>query len=63
MKLKPCPFCGSAKVGEHWPNDLIVMVRCTKCKAEGPITVTEIGAKRMWNRRAAPPASRKEGEK
>ena len=49
--LKPCPFCGSEAKLFH-PCDGVHLVQCTCCGCGTTYTRTEIGAVRMWNRRA-----------
>lgn len=51
-KLKPCPLCGSDRLKVYWPNDLICVIQCGKCKVEGTPCTSSRGATRMWNRRA-----------
>lgn len=55
--LKPCPFCGSARVSVHdmrddW--DAAVAVVCRNCDVRGPVDDVETVAVRAWNRRADP---------
>ena len=56
IKLKPCPFCGSAQVvyfrGEQRDRRIIYGMVCWGCKAMGPKAPNEEQAEEAWNRRA-----------
>lgn len=56
IKLKPCPFCGSAQVvffrGERRDRMIIYGMVCWECKAMGPKVPSEEQAVGAWNRRA-----------
>lgn len=51
--LKYCPFCGNRSAGVKWRNDggKVFYVRCPKCWAQGPVTLTWKKAETRWNTR------------
>lgn len=61
--LKPCPFCGSRSIKlyqkiQESESEIDKFeygnyyIRCTKCKARGPLNCTEEKAASVWNMRA-----------
>jgi len=53
--LKPCPFCGSAKVElTSWENDGAWCICCADCWTESGEYVAQSLAIAAWNRRAGP---------
>lgn len=50
-KRKPCPFCGSTRVGRNRMG-LIYWLVCKDCGGAGPSAETKLGAVEEWNRRA-----------
>ena len=56
IKLKPCPFCGSAQVAFfrcEWRERMIISgMVCLECRSMGPKVPSEEQAVEAWNRRA-----------
>jgi hypothetical protein len=50
-ELKPCPFCGG---GVHWEDEMLDVVRCFRCTADGPwsLGAGKSEAIAAWNTRA-----------
>jgi Lar family restriction alleviation protein len=52
-ELKPCPFCGSTRLGTEW-DGFSRRVRCYDCIATGPVSQKDRdGAVEAWNKRRA----------
>ena len=55
VKLRSCPFCGSARVGFEYIDDQFkdnnVFVACKACKASSAIYLKKSEAVAAWNRR------------
>jgi len=52
--LKNCPFCKSSEVVRYQPpTDMFnpFTIRCRKCNAQGPPSMTLKGAEDWWNTR------------
>lgn len=47
--LKPCPFCGSERVGMNHPLDGGCHVICSKCGSEGSLALGKEEAVEKWN--------------
>lgn len=54
--LEPCPFCESSV---SWDDELLDVVRCPTCFADGPWSIGQSKAEAIaaWNKRPTPPAS------
>jgi len=52
VTLKPCPFCGSSKVGIYEIGHPWAYVECEKCGAGTQGMETERKAINAWNRRS-----------
>lgn len=48
---KNCPFCGSSKIWCRCIEEDSFRMECNFCKAIGPESMTENGAKNRWNNR------------
>jgi Lar family restriction alleviation protein len=66
IELKPCPFCGSSKVGWHTEHDMddfgtFYCIECRDCRGRGALQYVSNGndcpisrqqARDNWNQRA-----------
>ncbi|WP_354686716.1 Lar family restriction alleviation protein [Cupriavidus necator] len=48
--MKPCPFCGWKSISTN-VQDGIAWCDCPDCGAEGPPSVDEADAIKLWNER------------
>lgn len=49
MEIKPCPFCGSAKVSLGRGLEKLYQVECINCGANGPCVASAKKAVWLWN--------------
>lgn len=50
-ELKPCPFCGSKRIGIS-SNGKVYVAVCTNCKASTNLAARKEDAIYLWNKRA-----------
>ena len=51
-ELKPCPFCGSKRIGIVSNIQKGYVVYCTNCKASTNVATRKEDAIYLWNKRA-----------
>lgn len=51
-RLAPCPFCGGQAFAGN--DRTSILVRCSRCFAQGPARSSEKDAVEEWNRRRQP---------